>query len=166
MTTHRRQRGALAACLLCTLFLLAGCGKEQADPDPDQLAAYLTQQLHFRDELSPLSEEMAQAVYGYLPDMLSKGAVYVSSGASAEEVAVLTAKERAGVSELEKITARRTQDQRDAFINYLPEEVDLLKAPYLRQVGNTLIYCVGADKEACDKAVEEFLSAMEEEPAL
>ena len=165
MTSRRLSKG-FTIYLLCTLLLFTGCQREQANPDPDQLAAYLAGHLNFRDELSPLSDEMAQAVYGYHEDILNKGAVYVSSGATAEEVAVLRANERAGVPELEKVTAQRTEDQRDAFINYLPAEVELLKAPYLRQVGDTLIYCVGADKAACDKAVDEFLAAMEEDPNL
>lgn len=158
----RFKKAAFLPCLLA-VFLLTGCQNNTPEPDPRLLAAYLVEHLPFRDTLSPLSPEMTKAVYGFPDELIQSGALYVSSGATCEEVAVFKASEKAGVKELEKIAARRTEKQRSAFLDYLPEEVELLKSPYLRQVGNTLIYCVGADSAACDKAVDAYLETISSE---
>lgn len=84
---------ALAAALLLGVSALAGCSKKRVRwtcrRRPDDLKAGVT----FKDELAPPADAAFATLYDVKDGDVTKHAVYVSSGATAEEIAVFEAKD-------------------------------------------------------------------------
>ena len=59
--------------------------------------------------------------------------VYVSSTATAEEIAVFEAKDSAAASRLETIVNTRVQEQKDIYADYAPLEVSRLEKAVIRK---------------------------------
>lgn len=136
--------------LLCGVMLLAltisACGNKSRTVDIDQLTDELLAQVDFEDELTELGADMIANLYGV------EGAVeqraYMSSGATAEEVAVfLFATEdeaQAGQEALEQ----RLESRRADFANYMPDEASRLDNAVLERSGCCVALCVSAGDEA------------------
>ena len=80
-----------AALFLLVFAAFAGCGQKQDAEvvlDIEECAAQLLAEVDFADELTKIDGEMVQALY-LLGEDAESFAVYVSSGATAEEIAVL-----------------------------------------------------------------------------
>ena len=81
--------GVLAMCGL------TGCGgsdsQEVIQPDVHTLSGKLTDGVKFEDSVEEISLERALKYYGIDSSMVSDGDVYMSTGATAEEMAVFEA---------------------------------------------------------------------------
>ena len=83
-----------AALFLLVFAAFAGCGQKQDAEvvlDIEECAAQLLAEVDFADELTKIDGEMVQALYLLGEGDAESFAVYVSSGATAEEIAVFAA---------------------------------------------------------------------------
>ena len=82
-----------ACCLvICSLAGCAGNGDDEADmPDVHSLADMLMQNVKFEDSVEEVSSETALRYYGIDSVQVQDSAVYMSTGATAEELAVFQA---------------------------------------------------------------------------
>ena len=80
----------LACCLvICSLAGCAGNGDDEADmPDVHSLADMLMQNVKFEDSVEEVSSETALKYYGIDSVQVQDSAVYMSTGATAEELAM------------------------------------------------------------------------------
>ena len=136
--------------LLCGIVLLAlgvsACGTESKTVDIGQLADELLAQVDFEDELTELGEDMIPALYGV--EGASEQRVYMSSGATAEEVAVFKfASEQDAMDALAKIE-QYIASRKDSFANYIPGEAARLDNAVIRQSGEYLALCVSEGSTA------------------
>ena len=84
---------ALAAALLLGVSALAGCSKKESTLDVQKAADDLKAGVTFKDELAPPADAAFATLYDVKDGDVTKHAVYVSSGATAEEIAVFEAKD-------------------------------------------------------------------------
>ena len=84
---------ALAAALLLGVSALAGCSKNEGTLDVQKAADALKAGVTFKDELAPPADAAFATLYDVKDEDVTKHAVYVSSGATAEEIAVFEAKD-------------------------------------------------------------------------
>ncbi|QIB70247.1 DUF4358 domain-containing protein [Aminipila butyrica] len=143
---------------------LAGCGGakettgnvsalEQAEPSA--LAAYIVENTVFKDSISQVDGEIFYSLYNLSEEIAPEAVLYSSTGATAEEVAVIQAAD-GKVEDVLQACEDRIQAQKEGFENYVPGELDKLSDPILESYGNTVILVVCDDKEAAKKLLDGY----------
>ena len=144
--------------VLLMLVLLAGCsaGKAQ-NVDAAQAADTLKSSLTFQDELSEATPEVRNRTYGISGEDVVAGKLYLSSGATAEEVAVFQARDEAAAERLLAAMQERVEAQKLAFEDYAPAEMPKLDSAVVERSGNFVALCIAADNAAAQKMVKELI---------
>lgn len=144
--------------LLLALALLAGCGgKETGTAAPQAIVdAYLESQA-FSDHLEALDSDIALTLLGVDPEDVSASQVYLSEGATAEELTVITAVDEDAAARVNEALDQHVADQRTAVENYQPGEVEKLDNAVRRTAGNVVVLMVAADWEFA-AGIDDLLS--------
>lgn len=129
-------------------FSLTACGGKEADPPRDFTTAdaqTLLDSSAFSEPLEEIDREIACSLYELDPDQVSEAAVYGSTGATAEELAVFVFSDADAAADakihFENRIANRTEDMK----SYLPGEVPKLEKAVLEVRGATLLFVVAND---------------------
>ena len=111
------------------------------------IAQKLMDGITFDDELIQLEGDRMTTQYDEInADDLEEYTVYVSSsGATPEEVAVFKLKEGGDAQALEDAIDSRVQDQKDGFVDYVPEEMPKLENCAILHQGNYYALVVAGD---------------------
>lgn len=155
-----------AVMVLVICFVFVGCGNEGAkkaagndkvleQADVDTLGAYLVKNTEFKDYMSKVDQEIFYSLYNLNGDVVKSAVLYSSTGATAEEVAVIKAAD-GKAEDVVKACKERIQAQKDGFENYVPEELDKLSKPVLKSYGNTVILVVCNDSDAAGKLIADY----------
>ena len=140
-----RKAALVWAALLLALTISACGGKTQA-VDVDQLAGELLEQVGFEDELTELDESMVAALYGV--ENAQEQKVYLSGGATAEEVAVFRFATEEEAQAALAVLEQRLESRRTDFANYMPDEAARLDNAVLERSGCFVALCVSAGDTA------------------
>lgn len=141
-----KKRGIWLFCL-CFFLLLSACGTERKI-DCNALAHDLYTQLDFDDELSEIEPDMAKKIYG-IQDAVSM-IVYLSSGATAEEIAVFELPDHESAVHAQEQMEKRIASQKASFERYIPDEVERLNHAIVRCSGCYTVLCVSRDAKATE----------------
>lgn len=128
--------------VLLLFLLISACGKERTI-DCDALARDLYTQIAFEDELSEIEPDMAKKLYG-IQDAVHMS-VYISSGATAEEIAVFELPDHPAAKHAQELVEKRIASQKASFERYIPREVERLNHAVVRSEGNYVVLCVSSD---------------------
>lgn len=162
----------LAAALTLSL---SACGGEKAPFDPwETTAALLKTQGVFSEELERLDTAIAVQQYalgsylsleqskyaGHLPEptaQYGRGGredlavvAYRSTGATAEEVAVIRFGSEEDAKDYESKAESYLEEQREANVDYRPQEMPKLENAVVERRGATILILVAADYQAAD----------------
>ena len=131
--------------------VLAGCAGNQAlELDCGQLAQDLLDGGVFGETLYELDADAADLLVG--TELNCENVVaYVGTGATSEELLILTAADEEGAEDCLAALQTHLEDRKVLYASYLPEESYKLENAYLSQEGRYVILCVAADN---DKAAE------------
>ena len=148
---------ALAAVLV--LCLLTGCGSEQEKVsfDPAEAAEALLETKAFSDILSPVDAKVAESLYSVDPEKVAACAVYCSTGATAEEIAIFQCSDEAAAKALEQSARARLESQAAAYAGYGPQEVPKLENADLRVSGVYVTCVVSADTAAAAAVLDKYM---------
>ena len=143
----------LAAICSMASVLLLGCGSSSpVSVDTAALTTSLTSAISYDNELSELSEEDITN-YVTVEDGV-KGVMYMSSGSTAEEVAVFTAPDEATASTMKDNVQEFLNDQKTSFEDYIPEEAQRIDDAVLVVKGNYVILCVSGDSDKAQEIID------------
>ncbi|MDO4541981.1 MAG: DUF4358 domain-containing protein [Bacillota bacterium] len=147
----------LAITMLVTLLALfsAACGSE-AEFSVSEIGEALNTKVAFSDTLTALSAEDAMALYALSSEEVADAVVYISSGATAEEISVWQAADSKGVKAIEESITQRMNTQLDGYKDYMPEEVPKLENYILKTNGKYLVLCVTDDRETANEVLTEL----------
>lgn len=167
-----KRWGRLALAALLCLALAACGGGEKAPFDPETTArALVAEPGVFSEELERLDTVIAVRQYGlenyqsyrwakYPPVGYEQGganelkvAAYRSTGATAEEVAVMAFADEDQAKEYEAWLPSYLEEQREANVDYRPKEMPKLDDALIQRRGNTVLFLVAADYEAAGKVL-------------
>jgi len=109
-----------ACCLvICSLAGCAGNGDDEADmPDVHSLADMLMQNVKFEDSVEEVSSETALRYYGIDSVQVQDSAVYMSTGATAEELAVFQASSTVDAQGILADMKKRRDSQLQMYLDY------------------------------------------------
>lgn len=144
-----------------SMFLLAGtvmtgltaCGGSAKEIDAGALAESLVNDIEYTAELSQISDEELE----FFIDMEDgvTAVMYMSSGETAEEVAVFTAPDEETASTMKENVSAFLTEQADAFAAYEPETVNRIENAVLEQIGNYVILHVSDDTAKAQEMIEQ-----------
>lgn len=97
---------------------------------------------------------MAGMLYGI--DAAVQSSVYISSGATAEEIAVFEFETEEDCKEAVSLAEQRIEDQKEAFASYVPKEVKRLDGAVVKQYGRFLAVCVCDDGRKAEELFAEL----------
>lgn len=159
----------LKVCLIMLIiacFVFTGCnnnestqtlGNEQVleQADVETLGSYLADNIEFKDYMSKVDNDIFFSLFNLDEQMVDDAVLYSSTGATAEEVAVIKAAD-GKAEDVVKACEGRIQAQKEGFENYVPEELEKLSKPVILTFGNTVIYVVCDDSDAAEKLITNY----------
>ena len=144
----------ISLCLVAMMDLaFAGCGKEVKEIDAKELASKLVSDISYLSKPEELSAEEI-GFYIELEEGVT-GVMYMSSGETAEEVAVFTAPDEDTALSVKEALEDFLEEQSDAFKNYEPETVERIDDAVLEQRGVYVIMCVSDESQKAVDIIKE-----------
>ena len=145
-----------AMMFLIMLGTLAGCSKEKKEDreiDVHTMAQSLLNDITYEDQLTKVEGNMFQMIYGISQEDIEEYEAYVSTGATAEEIAVIKAKDEATAESMEEKLTERVEAQKNSFANYIPKEVEKLEEAVVYQEGVYVILSISNDDEKAEEII-------------
>lgn len=146
---------------ISTLTLVACNGNNSSSGEKSldvvALATALTEQVKFEDQLTLMDTTLLLPLFDIDDALLSNSAVYISTGATAEEVAVFEAVDDKSAKAVNESVLARINTQKAGFESYVPAEIKKLDEAILIQSGVYVIMCVTSDVDNASKIIEEHL---------
>lgn len=126
-----------------TMFALFGCTKEEPKfYEAHAVADALNANLEFGEELEKSSADIAYTVYGIEPSLCSDAALYIGSGATADEIAVFNCVDDEACNKVYQAAESRLNYILEGYKSYGPSEVPKIEATSVIKEGNTVILCI------------------------
>ncbi|MGI5823477.1 MAG: DUF4358 domain-containing protein [Dethiobacteria bacterium] len=151
----------LLLIFLTTVIVLPGCNTQSADEDVTlnvaECASTLKERIAFQDTLTAISAEMIATIYQIPAADVVQQQVYVSTGATAEEIAVFEAVDNEAAQKIETAVRERLAAQIISFEDYLPAELPKLEDPFIVVKGKYVILCVSDHNADAKKVLDTFL---------
>lgn len=119
------------------------------------LGSYIVENTEFKDYISEVDNEIFFSLFNLDEQTVDDAVFYSSTGATAEEVAVIKAAD-GKAEDVVKACEGRIQAQKEGFENYVPEELEKLSRPVILTYGNTVIYVVCEDSNAAEKLINNY----------
>lgn len=149
-----KKKLLLGVSLLLSLVLV-GCGSSQTvQVSATALAEQLSTQIKFEDSLSKLDDNMLYTLYDIQAQDVQQGAAYVSSGATAEEIAVFDCTDSNAAGRVEAALKQRIDNQKQSYVDYVPKEMTKLNDAVLIRRGNQVALCICNDSAAAQKLIQ------------
>lgn len=158
------KRFALILLTLSMLLLCASCGQKtelSVDAAAPQTAAawvdLLAQNVPFDDTMTSVPENAA-SVYGIRDEDGYTGdcALYISTMATPEEIAVFRADSVLSTADLTVLAAARLMRQQESYADYAPDEVPKIESAVVRTIGDFVIVCVCADNAKAETLLDAY----------
>lgn len=146
-----------------SVFLLAGvllslcaCGGKEDTPRDFTLAdaRTLLDSAAFSEPLEEIDLDIACSLYDLDPDKVSEAAVYGSTGATAEELAVFVFTDPNAAADAKAHLEARITDRAEAMADYIPGEVTKLEKAVLEVRGATLLFVVAKDYSPVEQLIK------------
>lgn len=135
------------------ILFITGCGNEVKTFDPNDLANELIAEVNFDDELTKFEGDISK-LYD-LPEV-EDYVVYVGSGATAEEIAIITLKDESDEESVREALEKRVEEQMQSFSNYVPEEVARLDKSVIQSNQKYVVLCV-SDEDLAEDIINQYL---------
>ena len=149
----------LVFCLFSAVIAvgLIGCGKSDSVSTIDitELGHILTENIEFEDELNIIDDSTAVKLYNI--DDFTKSQVYVSSGATSEEIGIFEFDSVEKAKHGFDMAKSRIEEQKSAFELYVPQEVMRLEDAIVKRWGRYVITCVCDDSVAAERIIARYL---------
>lgn len=148
----------LIIVVMAISILAFGCSsKEAKDIDINGLAQNILDSVAFQDELTAVDDFTINTLYAIEEGLTTDQSVYVSSGATAEEVAVFTCADEDSAAAVKEAAQQRIADMQEGFADYNPAEMDKLNDPVLMIEGKYVILCISDDSGQAQSVIEHYI---------
>lgn len=143
------------------IMALPGCSNRSTNEDiilnVTECADKLRKTIAFQDTLTAVSEKMIATIYRIPAGDIVQQEVYLSTGATAEEIAVFEAVDLEAAQKIEMAVRQRIADQKTSFQDYLPAELPKLEDPFVLVKGKYVILCISGHNEDVKTELDALL---------
>ena len=133
----------------------SGGKKKEVTVDTASLAAQLSEKAVTSDTLTETSSAMIAGIYFIPEDTYQSGTAYMSSGATACEVAVIECKKADQTKAVEDLFKQRVASQSELYASYNAGEVEKLDKAVIKSVGKYSVLCVCDDAAGAENILKE-----------
>lgn len=134
------------------LIAFTGCGKKEIkNIDVKTVANSLLTEIKYEDQLSEVDYDI---VYDMEDSNVTESAVYISSGATAEEIAVIKCETKEDSEKVQTALEERVEEQKESFRDYVPKELDKLDKAVIMKIGNTIVLSISNDDVKAKEIIE------------
>lgn len=160
--TMKRKVGTILLCLLAaiTAFGLTACGGNETKPveiDAKKLAEDLHSKITYEDKLEIIAQEDVINLYDCKDVKIEECYVYVSSKATAEEIAVFRCTDKTEAEKMKTILETRVKDQKEAYVDYVPKEIVKLDKAVIQVKDAYAVLVVAEDDQAAKDIIGGYL---------
>lgn len=142
--------------IILVALLCCACGEGSSKTvDTAALASSLLNDISYEEQLTELDKEDISN-YIDLEDG-TEAVMYMSSGSTAEEIAVFTAKDKGSAAKQKENVQSFLNDQKDSFSAYIPQEAKRIEDAVLVTDGNYVILCVSGESEKAQVIIDQAL---------
>lgn len=146
----------LALCCLLLCACASAPKEKEPVPEPEALVRELLASGAFSEDLALAEDDVGRFLYA-LEDLNAPGLRFCfSSGAVAEEIAVLPCADEAGAQTAKAECGNRLDNLVKLYTQYKPEEVPKLEKAMILQRGNTVVFCVAADEKKARAVLDKY----------
>ena len=139
------------------LFAFSGCIKEEKKVlDADTVADELNAGLSFGEALEKSTADAAYSLYGIDPALCTSAAMYVGSGATADEISVFNCTDTVAADTVLKAVNARVDYLREGYSDYGPDQVPKIDSASVITSGNTVIMCICDNPETVESILKNI----------
>lgn len=143
----------------CCVGLITGCStKSDKEVSIKSLADELKTKITYEDELSEIDKDTAVQIYNLDSIDIADCIAYVSTGATAEEIVVISANNATDALKVEELLKRRVEEQKESFRDYVPEELKKLDDAVIEEEGNTVVLSISKEEEKAEDIIDSFFN--------
>lgn len=123
--------------------------------DINKLANDILQDSEFEDELNKIDDDIVVKLYDI--DNAVSQEVYMSSGATSEELAIFEFRNEDDCKKAVEKVNERIENQKQNFKDYMPKEMIKLDNVIIKKVNKYLIVCVTDNREDVEKILNRYI---------
>ena len=147
----------MIAAIALLAVTLTGCSKKSSiTVDTAKLASELLSETVTSDSLTATGSAMIPNIYFISQDVYAGGSAYMSSNATACEIAVIECKEEKQTADVEKLFKQRVESRSNDFASYNPGEVTKLGAALIKSAGKYCVLVVCDDTEKAGQILKNY----------
>ncbi len=135
------KKAAVILIGIIMVLSLFGC-EDTKTYDVNTLADTLNSNLEFGEALEKTDSEIAYSIYGTDPSFCTDAALYLGSGATADEIAVFNCVDTSAVQKVVEAADSRLAYLLEGYSSYGPSEVPKIEAAKVITKGLTVIVCI------------------------
>ncbi len=155
--------GIVILVILATIFYMNTSSineEREVIIDINKLAEDIKNQKVFDDTLEIIEKDIAITNYNFNNEIIQDLVSYVSTGATAEEILVIEAKDKNSIKAIEEKIIERIKERKEAFASYLPNEVYKLENPVLIIKDKYIILCICNNSQNMSEYIEKYLKTV------
>lgn len=154
--------GIILVIIVGLIFYMNTGKKENKDVTINiaDLASKMKEQDLFEDTLEKIDKDTIIKNYGFDGNKIKNIVSYVGTGATAEEILVVELNNKTDLNEINNQITQRISERKEAFANYLPQEVYKLENPTLKVTNNYIILSVCKDSQKMNSFIEDYLKKL------
>ena len=155
--------GIVILVILATIFYMNTSSineEREVIIDINKLAEDIKNQKMFDDTLEIIEKDIAITNYNFNNEIIQDLVSYVSTGATAEEILVIEAKDKNSIKAIEEKIIERIKERKEAFASYLPNEVYKLENPVLIIKDKYIILCICNNSQNMSEYIEKYLKTV------
>lgn len=155
--------GIVILVILATIFYMNTSSineEREVIIDINKLAEDIKNQKMFDDTLEIIEKDIAITNYNFNNETIQDLVSYVSTGATAEEILVIEAKDKNSIKAIEEKIIERIKERKEAFASYLPNEVYKLENPVLIIKDKYIILCICNNSQNMSEYIEKYLKTV------
>ena len=119
----------------------------EEEADIEGIARDLRNEIAYKDELTEIDLDTAAMIFSFGDAKIDKAVIYESTGATAEEIAVLECASQEDAKKAAQALEMRVSEQKEAFEDYVPGELNKLSEAVIVTRGNTVIRSVSDEPQ-------------------
>lgn len=156
MKRMTRMTMTLLAALLVLGLAACGSGGGELNVDIQAAADAIAESTCFNSDIFAIDADIVPTMYPDLPEG-TESAVYASSGASADEVAVFAAADETSAKTVLSQAQERLADRQESYANYMPDEAEKLSRAVVQQKDRYVMVVVSGDEKTAAELVKDYL---------
>mgnify|MGYP000878504236 CR=1 FL=1 len=160
-----KPRISIVLILIAVMMIFTSCGNNDDDYDLNEnnldlnvseCADKLKENIPFEDTITAIDDKMGISIYQLNAEDVAEQKVYVSTGATAEQIAVFEATDNNAAKRIETAIMQRIADQIESYQDYMPEEVPKLSDPFIKVIGKYVILCISDHNEDVEVVLDKY----------